>query len=88
VREFSEKPQAAEGWINGGFFVFEPGVFDYITGDTTSLERDVLTLLAQEDRLSAYRHHGFWQCMDTLPEKHRLDQLWYSGKAAWKVWSD
>jgi len=85
---FDEKPCHEDQWINGGFFVVEPGVFDYIAGDRTSWERDVLTQLAPEGQLAAYRHHGFWQCMDTLSEKHRLDQLWHSGKAPWKVWSD
>ena len=86
VRRFSEKPQTGEGWINGGFFVFEPGVFDYITDDQTSLEREPLERLAADQQLMAFRHHGFWQPMDTLREKHLLNSLWESGEAPWKNW--
>jgi len=86
VREFSEKPQAGEGWINGGFFVFEPGVFDYLGGDETLLEREPLERLAADRQLMAFRHEGFWQPMDTLRDKHLLEQLWTSGKAPWKIW--
>jgi glucose-1-phosphate cytidylyltransferase len=86
VREFSEKPQAGEGWINGGFFVFEPAIFDYIGGDDASLERKPLEHLAAERQLMAFRHYGFWQPMDTLREKHLLNSLWESGKAPWKNW--
>jgi glucose-1-phosphate cytidylyltransferase len=86
VCEFSEKPQAGEGWINGGFFVFDPGVFDYIRGDEASLEQEPLVRLAEEGQLRAYRHPGFWQPMDTLREKQLLESLWSSGKAPWKVW--
>ncbi len=85
VREFSEKPQIGEGWINGGYFVFEPEIFDYIEGDDTLLELTPLERLAQESQLVAYRHEGFWQCMDTLREKKILENLWQSGKAPWKV---
>lgn len=85
VREFSEKPQLGEGWINGAFFVFEPGVFDYIDGDDTQFEREPLERLAKDGELMAYRHHGFWQCMDTLRDKKLLDQLWEE-HAPWKVW--
>ena len=85
IEEFSEKPQTGEGWINGGFFVLEPGVFDYIAGDETSLERDPLPQLAKDGQLMAYQHYGFWQCMDTLREKKLLESLW-SGNAPWKVW--
>jgi glucose-1-phosphate cytidylyltransferase len=83
VREFSEKPQAAEGWINGGFFAFEPGVFDYLEGDGTILEREPLERLAQDGELMAFRHTGFWQPMDTLREKRILEDLWASGRAPW-----
>ncbi|MFN0006572.1 MAG: glucose-1-phosphate cytidylyltransferase [Planctomycetota bacterium] len=83
VREFSEKPQAGEGWINGGFFAFEPGVFDYLAGDETILERDPLERLAREGQLMAFRHAGFWQPMDTLREKRILEDLWSSGRAPW-----
>ncbi|MHC4469760.1 MAG: glucose-1-phosphate cytidylyltransferase [Planctomycetota bacterium] len=86
VIEFSEKPQAGEGWINGGFFVFEPGVFDYLHGDESILERDPLERLAEDGELRAFRHEGFWQPMDTLREKQLLEDLWASGKAPWKVW--
>jgi glucose-1-phosphate cytidylyltransferase len=88
VTEFSEKPQSGEGWINGGFFVFERGVLDYMTDDSTVLERDPLERLAREDQLRAFRHEGFWQPMDTLREKRLLEGLWESGKAPWKVWKD
>jgi len=86
VREFSEKPQAAEGWINGGFFVFEPGVFRYLSDDQTILERAPLEQLASDGQLMAFRHAGFWQPMDTLREKQLLESLWASGQAPWKVW--
>lgn len=87
VREFSEKPQTGEGWINGGFFVFEAGVFDYLQDDQTILERKPLEQLAADGQLMAYRHQGFWQPMDTLREKHILESLWASGKAPWAVTS-
>jgi glucose-1-phosphate cytidylyltransferase len=86
VAEFTEKPQAAEGWINGGFFVFSPGIFDYLDDDTTILERAPLERLAQDRQLFAYRHTGFWQPMDTLREKQLLESLWAAGQAPWKVW--
>jgi len=86
VREFSEKPQAGEGWINGGFFVFEPGVFEYLDGDTSILEREPLERLADEGQLMAYKHTGFWQPMDTLREKRLLDEMWTTGNAPWKIW--
>lgn len=86
VKEFTEKPQIGEGWINGAFFVLEPGVFDYIDGDDTVWEREPLERLAADGQLMAYRHTSFWQCMDTLREKHILESLWESGKAPWKIW--
>jgi len=86
VIRFSEKPQTGEGWINGGFFVLDRRVLDYISGDATLWELDPLERLAQEGQLQAYRHEGFWQPMDTLREKHLLESLWESGKAPWKVW--
>jgi len=86
VVEFSEKPQAGEGWINGGFFVFEPGVFSYLKDDDTILERSPLERLASDGQLVAYRHTGFWQPMDTLREKQLLDSLWTGGDAPWRVW--
>lgn len=85
VREFSEKPQAGEGWINGGFFVFEPTIFDYIPNDSTSLEREPLERLAAEHQLMAFRHEGFWQPMDTPRERRLLEGLWQSGKAPWSI---
>ena len=87
VSEFTEKPQIGEGWINGGFMVLEPGIFDYLEGDATSLEAPVLERLASERQLAAYRHDGFWQCMDTLRDKRLLNELWKSGEAPWKVWT-
>jgi len=84
---FEEKPQLGEGWINGAFFVLEPGVFDYIDGDETQWEKEPLERLAADKQLMAYRHTSFWQCMDTLREKHLLESLWESGNAPWKTWS-
>lgn len=86
VARFSEKPQTDEGWINGGFFVFEPGVFDYLPGDDSVLEREPLERLAEAGQLMAFRHEGFWQPMDTLREKQLLENLWASGNAPWKTW--
>ena len=86
VEEFSEKPQTMEGWINGAFFVLEPGVFDYIEGDEIQWEKEPLERLARDGQLMAYRHTTFWQCMDTLREKHILENYWRSGNAPWKVW--
>lgn len=86
VVEFSEKPQAGEGWINGGFFIFEPAVFECLVDDKTVLERDPLECLAAAGQLMAYRHYGYWQPMDTLREKQLLEEHWSSGKAPWKVW--
>jgi glucose-1-phosphate cytidylyltransferase len=88
IVEFSEKPQTKEGWINGAFFVLEPAVFDYIDGDATQWEREPLDRLARDGQLMAYRHHSFWQCMDTLREKYYLENLWQSGKAPWKTWEE
>ena len=85
VQDFIEKPQIGEGWINGGFMVLEPQVLDYLDGDDSTLERDGLERLAADRQLAAYRHEGFWQCMDTLREKKLLETLWQSGKAPWKV---
>jgi glucose-1-phosphate cytidylyltransferase len=88
VTEFTEKPQIGEGWINGGYMVFEPGIFDEIGGDSARLEQDVLERLAGGGRLAAYRHEGFWQCMDTLRDLRLLESLWDGGRPPWKVWGD
>jgi len=84
VTNFEEKPQAGEGWINGGFFVFEPQVLNYIADDTTILERAPLERLAAEGQLMAYHHSGYWQSMDTLRDKQALEDLWNAGKAPWR----
>lgn len=86
VAQFTEKPQIGEGWINGAFFVLEPGVFDYIDGDDTVWEQEPLERLARDGQLMAYRHNSFWQCMDTLREKHILETFWQSGNPPWKIW--
>lgn len=86
VSSFYEKPELSEGWINGGYFVLNRKVFDYIEGDDTVWEKEPIEGLAREGQLSGYRHNGFWSCMDTLKEKHFLEDLWASGKAPWKVW--
>jgi glucose-1-phosphate cytidylyltransferase len=86
VASFTEKPQTGEGWVNGGFFVLEPQVLDYIEGDETIWERGPLERLAADGQLMAYRHEGFWQPMDTLREKRLLEELWESGAAPWRVW--
>ena len=86
VTEFTEKPQIGEGWINGGFMVFEPAIFDYLQGDEDSLEANALEMLAREGQLAAFRHNGFWQCMDTLRDKRLLESLWHGKEAPWKIW--
>jgi len=86
IVEFSEKPQTSEGWINGAFFVMEPEIFDYIDGDETLFENEPLVRLAKEGQLMAYKHNSFWQCMDTLRDKTRLERLWASDKPPWKIW--
>ncbi len=83
VATFAEKPQTGDGWINGGFFVFEPGVFNYIAGDETKLEAHTLEQIAADGQLAAFRHDGFWQPMDTLREKQLLESIWHSGCAPW-----
>jgi glucose-1-phosphate cytidylyltransferase len=87
VRSFVEKPHGDGAWINGGFFVVEPSALEYIDGDQTSWESDALVRLARDGRLSAYKHTGFWQAMDTMRDKNQLEDLWLSGKAPWNVWS-
>jgi glucose-1-phosphate cytidylyltransferase len=86
VVEFSEKPQLAEGWINGAFFVLEPGVFEYVEGDDTQWELEPLEGLARDGELMAYRHDGFWQCMDTVRDKKLLQSLWESDNPPWRIW--
>ena len=86
VKEFSERPQTSEGWINGAFFVLEKQVFDYIEGDQTPWEKEPMEKLARDGQLMAYRHTGFWQCMDTLRDKRLLEDLWDSGNPPWKTW--
>jgi glucose-1-phosphate cytidylyltransferase len=86
VTRFHEKPEAGEGWINGGFFVLNARALDYIDGDDTVWEQQAVEGLARDGQLMGYRHHGFWSCMDTLKEKNLLEDLWRSGKAPWKVW--
>jgi glucose-1-phosphate cytidylyltransferase len=86
VQHFQEKPDGDGAWINGGFFVLEPRVFDYIEGDASIWERAPMQQLAREGQLQAYQHRGFWQPMDTLRDKNALEELWSSAKAPWKVW--
>jgi glucose-1-phosphate cytidylyltransferase len=84
VASFQEKPQTSQGWINGGYFVIEPGFFELIAGDATILEREPLERAAQMGELMAFRHHGFWQCMDTKRDRDLLENLWQSGEAPWR----
>ena len=86
VNQFQEKPEGDNAWINGGFFVLEPSVIDRIGGDRTSWEADVLPLVAADGQLSAYRQQGFWQPMDTLRDRNRLEELWEKNQAPWKLW--
>ena len=86
VLQFQEKPDGDNAWINGGFFVLEPAVLDRIAGEYTSWEGDILPKLAADSQLSAYRHGGFWQPMDTLRDRTRLEELWANGEAPWKLW--
>ena len=86
MTRFKEKPAGDGGWINGGFFVLEPEVFDYLKDDTTVWEKDPLEKMAAQDKLAIYKHSGFWQPLDTLREKNLLEDLWSSGKSPWKTW--
>lgn len=86
IETFKEKPQGDDAWINGGYFILEPGVIDYIEGDSTIWEKEPLERLAEEGQLGAYRHSGFWQPMDTLRDKVVLEEMWASGTAPWKNW--
>ncbi|MEG1657040.1 MAG: glucose-1-phosphate cytidylyltransferase, partial [Christensenellaceae bacterium] len=88
ISSFREKLQQDSGWINGGFMVLEPAIFDYIENDSTVFEKEPLEKLAKEGQLMAYKHGGFWQCMDTMRDKMLLDTLLLENKAPWKVWKD
>ena len=87
VKSFVEKPPGDNAWINGGFFVLNPAVIERIEGDGTSWESTALETLARDEELSAFRHSGFWQPMDTLREKNQLEEMWSKGKAPWKIWN-
>ena len=84
IIEFKEKPQLGEGWINGGYFVFDYKIFDYLKDELTILEREPLESLAKENELVAYRHEGFWHCMDTIRDRDNLNEIWAKGDAPWK----
>jgi len=86
VKRFAEKPITESGWINGGFLVFEPKIFDYLEGDHSTLEREPLEKLVHDGQLAAFQHEGFWQPMDTLRDKQALELLWSEGRAPWKTW--
>lgn len=88
IHTFSEKTDNESRSVNGGYMVFEPAIFEYLQGDTVPLEKAPLANLARDGQLKAYRHHGFWQCMDTQREKEKLEEMWAGGKAPWKVWND
>lgn len=88
ITAFREKRDADGSLINGGFMIFEPKIFDYIAGDSTVLEQAPMEALAQDGQLMAYRHEGFWQCMDTQRDKEKLETMWASGAAPWKLWAD
>jgi glucose-1-phosphate cytidylyltransferase len=88
IKAFKEKPKGDGAWINGGFFVLEHQIFDYIEGDETIWEREPLENLAKDGQLMAYKHKGFWKPMDTLRDKRELEALWQSGNPPWKVWND
>jgi glucose-1-phosphate cytidylyltransferase len=86
VREFEEKPRGDGGWTNGGFFVLSPEIGRYLPGDDTVFEQEPMRTLAHEGQLASYRHHGFWQAMDTLRDRNQLEQLWSTGQAPWRTW--
>jgi glucose-1-phosphate cytidylyltransferase len=86
VIDFYEKPEEGEGWINGGFFVLNAAVLDYIEGDNTAWEHEPIERLATAGQMAGYRHRGFWSCMDTIREKNMLDDLWNTGRAPWRIW--
>ena len=86
IKSFREKPKQDDAWINGGFFVLEPSVFDYISGDETVFEREPMEQLAKSGELGAFRHDSFWECMDTLRDKNHLEDLWASDDCPWNIW--
>ena len=86
IESFREKSKNDVGYINGGYMVLEPAIFDYIKDDSTTFEREPLETIAEEGQLMAFKHNGFWQCMDTMRDREKLEELWASGKAPWKVW--
>jgi glucose-1-phosphate cytidylyltransferase len=86
VHSFLEKPKGDGAWVNGGFFVCEPGIFNYLQDDNTIWEREPLENIAKDGQLMSYKHHGFWKPMDTLRDKQEMENLWNSGKAEWKLW--
>lgn len=86
VDNFNEKPEDAEGWINGGFFVLNPKTIDFVEDDATAWEKGPSTQLASDGQMMGFKHYGFWSCMDTLREKHYLEDLWSNGDAPWKIW--
>ena len=86
ISNFGEKTESKTDWINGGFMILEPKVIDYISGDKTVFEQEPLSKLSSEGELMAYKHPGFWKCMDTLRDKQNLEELWESGNAPWKIW--
>ena len=87
IETFTEKPAGDGSWVNGGYFVLEPGAIDYIEGDQTTWEKEPLEGLARDGEISAFKHRGFWQPMDTLRDKNQLEELWSSGRAPWRVWA-
>ena len=88
IASFREKSKQDVGYINGGYMIVEPEIFKYIAGDETTFEREPLETIANEGQLMAYKYNGFWQCMDTMRDRQKLEELWDAGKAPWKVWSD
>ena len=88
VMRFREKKQSDAGWINGGFMILEPEVIDYVKDDTIMFEKEPMEALAKDGQLMCYKHYGFWQCMDTLRDKIKLENLWNKGQAPWKVWKE